>query len=105
MRPSRPPDERAAAPRRRERPVAVARMFRELEEQFGTLDILVNNAAIGIGHQGTFADYPLDAWQRVFAVNLDGVVHCTQAALKIMLAQQVAGRKQRKADGRPHHQH
>lgn len=73
---------------------AVERMTRELKAQFGRLDILVNNAAIGIGHQGTFADYPLDAWQRVFAVNLEGVVHCTQAALKIMLAQQAEGRLQ-----------
>ena len=73
---------------------AVARMFRELEAHFGKLDILVNNAAIGSAHQGSFADYPLDAWQRVFAVNLDGVVHCTQAALKIMLAQQSDGRVQ-----------
>ncbi|MYB76604.1 MAG: SDR family oxidoreductase [Chloroflexi bacterium] len=78
---------------------AVERMFRKLQAQFGTLDILVNNAAIGIGHQGTFADYPLDAWQRVFAVNLEGVVHCTQAALKIMLARQSEGRQQQ-SEGR-----
>ncbi len=75
-------------------PEAVAQMFNALQTQLGRLDILVNNAAIGIGHQGTFADYPLDAWQRVFAVNLDGVVHCTQAALKIMLAPQTGGRLQ-----------
>lgn len=67
---------------------AVAHMFRELETQFGRLDILVNNAAIGINHEGSFADYPFNTWQRVFAVNLDGVVHCTQAALQMMLAQQ-----------------
>lgn len=73
---------------------AVTQMFCELEAQFGALDILVNNAAIGIGHQGTFADYPIDTWQRVFAVNLEGVVHCTQEALKIMLAQQTEGRLQ-----------
>lgn len=73
---------------------AVTRMYRAVEAQFGRLDILVNNAAIGSAHQGSFADYPLDSWQRVFAVNLDGVVHCTQAALKMMLAQQAAGRLQ-----------
>lgn len=75
-------------------PAAVAQMFDALQTQFGRLDILVNNAAIGSTHQGSFADYPLDAWQRVFAVNLDGVVHCTQAALKLMLAQQTEGRPQ-----------
>ena len=73
---------------------AVEGMIQELQAHFGRLDILVNNAAVGIGHQGSFADYPLDAWRRVFAVNLDGVVHCTQAALKIMLAQQPEGRMQ-----------
>ena len=73
---------------------AVERMIQELQAHFGRLDILVNNAAIGSSHQGSFADYPLDAWRRVFAVNLDGVVHCTQAALKIMLAQQPNGRMQ-----------
>ncbi len=73
---------------------AVIQMFRELEARFGKLDILVNNAAIGIGHQGSFADYPLDAWRQVFAVNLEGVVHCTQAALQMMLAQQPAGQVQ-----------
>ena len=71
---------------------AVEGMIQELQAHFGRLDILVNNAAIGSSHQGSFADYPLDAWRRVFAVNLDGVVHCTQAALKIMLAQQTEGR-------------
>ncbi len=73
-------------------PAAVARMFREAQAQFGRLDVLVNNAAIGGTHRGSFADYPLDDWHRVFAVNLDGVVHCTQAAIKIMLAQPAGGR-------------
>ena len=73
---------------------AVEGMVQELQARFGRLDILVNNAAVGSSHQGSFADFPLDAWRRVFAVNLDGVVHCTQAALKIMLAQQPDGRMQ-----------
>ena len=80
---------------------AVERMIRDLQAHFGRLDILVNNAAIGSTHQGSFADYPLDAWQRVFAVNLDGVVHCTQAALKMMLAQQPEGRLHQ-TEGRLH---
>ena len=78
---------------------AVEGMIQELQAHFGRLDILVNNAAVGIGHLGSFADYPLDAWRRVFAVNLDGVVHCTQAALKIMLAQQPNGRLQQSEGG------
>lgn len=67
---------------------AVQAMFDAIRARFGRLDILVNNAAVGSNHRGSFADYPFETWQRVFAVNLDGVVHCTQAALRIMLAQQ-----------------
>ena len=73
---------------------AVKRMLQDVQSHFGRLDVLVNNAAIGMSHEGSFADCPFSTWQRVFAVNLDGVVHCTQAALQIMLAQQPQDRLQ-----------
>ena len=79
---------------------AVKRMLQDVQSHFGRLDVLVNNAAIGMSHEGSFADYPFSTWQRVFAVNLDGVVHCTQAALQIMLAQQPPGQVQPSESGR-----
>ena len=54
---------------------AVARVL----EEWGRLDVLINNA--GIGAQGTVADNPDDEWRRVLDVNLLGMVRVTRAAL------------------------
>jgi 2-hydroxycyclohexanecarboxyl-CoA dehydrogenase len=48
-------------------------------ERTGTLDILVNNA--GTDEFGFFVDTTPDQWQKVIAVNLNGVLNCTHAAL------------------------
>lgn len=48
-------------------------------ERLGGLDVVVNNA--GVGAQGTIEDNPSDEWQRVFAVNVLGIVHVSRAAL------------------------
>jgi len=41
---------------------------------FGRLDIACNNAGIG-GDRAPTAEYPIQAWQRVIAVNLSGVFY------------------------------
>jgi NAD(P)-dependent dehydrogenase (short-subunit alcohol dehydrogenase family) len=63
------------------------RMFARLAEAFGRLDILVNNA--GVFHVAPFLDFPIEAWQRGFAVNLDGALLATQRAGRLMQAQDV----------------
>ena len=67
-------------------PESQDRLFERVTSEFDRLDILVNNAAIF--HVAPFLDFPLDAWRRVFAVNLDGALLATQRAGKIMQRQE-----------------
>jgi NAD(P)-dependent dehydrogenase (short-subunit alcohol dehydrogenase family) len=46
---------------------------------FGGIDVLVNNA--GIGAQGTVEDNDVAEWQRVFDVNVFGIVRVTRVCL------------------------
>ena len=48
-----------------------------LAESTGPVDVLVNNA--GVGMTGRFADMTVDDWRWIRAVNLDGVVHACAA--------------------------
>ena len=51
----------------------------------GRLDILVNNAGVN-GPVAPVWEYPLDAWDRVLAVDLTGVFHCCRVAVPAMRA-------------------
>jgi NADP-dependent 3-hydroxy acid dehydrogenase YdfG len=51
--------------------------------EFGRLDILVNNA--GVMLLGQIEDAPLEEWQRMLAVNVDGLLYCAHAALPHLL--------------------
>jgi NAD(P)-dependent dehydrogenase (short-subunit alcohol dehydrogenase family) len=50
--------------------------------RFGGLDVLVNNAGIGIGQP--IAEMPVDEWQRIIGTNLTGVYNCCRAAIPQM---------------------
>jgi NAD(P)-dependent dehydrogenase (short-subunit alcohol dehydrogenase family) len=60
-------------------------MVLRVREQFGKIDILVNNAAINIFSPAV--DFYLDDWNKVLSVNLTGVFLCSQAVGKIMIEQ------------------
>ena len=64
----------------------VERMIKEIEKDFGRLDVLVNNA--GIIKDATLAKMSLEDWKRVIEVDLNGVFNCTKAALPLIIANQ-----------------
>ena len=91
---------------------AVAQMFGQVEHDFGRLDVLVNNAGIGVDNDAElekrFNEVPLkqvaefagggpvethwdvtvelsdERWRRMIGVHLDGTFFCSREALKIM---------------------
>jgi 3-oxoacyl-[acyl-carrier protein] reductase len=64
----------------------VERMIKEIEKDFGRLDVLVNNA--GIIRDATLAKMSLEDWKKVIEVDLNGVFNCTKAALPLIIANQ-----------------
>lgn len=64
---------------------AVAAMVRQTMEQFGRVDILINNA--GILRDKSFAKMSLDDFRLVVDVHLMGAVICTKAVWEIMREQ------------------
>ena len=58
-------------------------IFKKIAEQFGQLDILVNNAAIGLW--GRLVDFALEDFDRVMNVNVRSVYLCCQQAMKLMI--------------------
>ena len=66
------------------RPDAIAGMVAVTLEEFGSLDVLVNNA--GIQHVAPVADFPSDKWDTILAINLSAAFHTIKHALPRMRA-------------------
>lgn len=61
----------------------VRAMVRQVEEQLGPVDVLVNNA--GITRDGLFVRMAEQDWLDVIDTNLHGAFNCTQAVLRTMM--------------------
>jgi gluconate 5-dehydrogenase len=62
---------------------AVERGINHIETQLGAIDILVNNA--GMQHRSPFAEFPLDAWRKITATNIDSVFLVGRAVAQRMI--------------------
>jgi len=65
-------------------PASVDAAFQSMLQRRSRIDILVNNA--GIAHVGNALNTSPEDFARVQRVNVNGVAHCTQAALRDMTA-------------------
>ena len=73
------------------RPDDVKRLFAATQEKFGRLDVLFNNAGVGTPLGVMLEDLTFEQWRRVIDTNLTGAFLCTQAAFRIMKAQDPRG--------------
>ncbi len=62
---------------------AVRRAVDAIEAEIGPIDILFNNA--GMQHRAPLEDFPLDAWERLKATNIDSVFFVGQAVARHMI--------------------
>ncbi len=63
----------------------VEAMFEYCLKEFGDLDVLVNNAGVAKGM--LFTDISDEDWDNLMNVNLKGVFHCAQTALRHMISE------------------
>ncbi|MHB0775966.1 SDR family oxidoreductase [Halomonas sp. WWR20] len=61
---------------------AVARLFSEIQSEFGGVDLLFNNA--GVGYNNLFEDSTREEWRATIDANLYGVLNCTHQAIPLM---------------------
>lgn len=64
---------------------STSRAFERILEEFGRVDVLVNNA--GITRDGLIMRMKDEDWSRVIDVNLTGAFHCIRACARPMLKQ------------------
>jgi len=61
------------------KPAAVTELFNFVDRELGGLDILINNAGLGIFRPA--ADLTIEEWDTMIGINLSGAFYCSRAAL------------------------
>jgi len=77
------------------RAAGVSRLVKEIREEFGPVDVLVNNAAVVTRSPGTSSlvvDMPEEEWDRFFRVNLKGPFLMSREIGKVMIEDGIQGR-------------
>ncbi|KDQ22614.1 hypothetical protein PLEOSDRAFT_1109712 [Pleurotus ostreatus PC15] len=68
----------------------VNNLVAKTKEAFGGLDVMVANA--GVAWPNSLLDVTVEEWDRLFSVNVRGVLLCYQAAARLMIEQKRGGR-------------
>ncbi len=59
--------------------------FGKIEEKYGRIDALYNNASVFLGGRDSgIAELETDIWKKVLSINLDGTYYCSKYALPLM---------------------
>ena len=72
-------------------PAQVRALFDATREKFGRLDVLFNNAGVGVPFGVNLEDLTLEQWRAVIDTNLTGAFLCTQQAFRLMKDQSPRG--------------
>jgi len=64
-------------------PGEIAKMIEATNEQFSSIDILINNA--GIQYVSPIQDFPVDKWNDIIAINLSSAFHTIRGATPGMI--------------------
>jgi len=62
----------------------VAALFEQIKLQYGTLDMVVNNA--GISYMGLLSDMSIRDWEQIMSVNLTSIYNTSKQAIPMMLS-------------------
>ena len=67
-------------------PKAVEAAFLKIEQVFGRLDVLYNNASVFLGKfDNRVTELSLETWEKVLRINLFGVFYCCKYAIPLMI--------------------
>lgn len=84
------PGDHLAAPADVSDETAVAALFKTVEQRYGRLDVLFNNAGVG-APPVPMDELPVAAWRQAVEVNLTGSFLCAREAFRIMRRQAPMG--------------
>lgn len=73
-------------------PAAVDEAIESVVHEFGSLDIIVNNAGVYRGFGGPVGTITDEMWRGLWSVNVDGLFYCCRAAAGVMQRQRRGGR-------------